>query len=682
MLLNFEHLKTFYSALKQKMKNFRGNWNQNDPTADDYIKNRPFYSEGDDVEILSRTTIDGGFAEAELKQSLNVEQNYKIVFDNVEYTSVARLYNEIIVVGNLSIIEGTSGGDNDTGEPFLVGAQDLLAQIAINDAESHTIQIFVSQEVIHKIDKKYLPDDIAATDKDVINRLDALEAIDHDAYIEADKEVIEKFAWGSFNKNGIVKVAGLYQTGTDTMIKSWRKLLTEGVIYVDNGVIYTNNSSNILTGDLVFPNDSNVTSIGDNAFYYCRGLTSITISDSVTSIGSEAFSNCHSLTSIVIGDSVTSIGGRAFNGCDSLTSIEYNAVECEDFDLNSAIFNNAGKNGSGIKVIIGANVKKIPEGLFHSVYEERNPKIISVEFEKGNICESIGGYAFSGCSNLTSIIIPDSVTSIGSYAFQSCTNLISGIILGNMASTSINSRAFQDCSNLMSIIIPNSVTYIGSDAFYGCNNLTIYCEAENQPGEWHFNWNDDERPVIWGYTGENYIYTFDTNGGNEIENIISNLPIILPIPMKSGYYFGGWYDNAELIGQSISDTYYVKANATLYAKWLTENEYLEQIKMGTSFEYAIPVECGIYPVVIDQAGETIYFEFTPHENKSYYIHSLNPVDMYGKLYDSDQKLIRSNNGNGLGGFNITHSLIADTTYYITVNLQSKEETGRFKIAIE
>lgn len=54
MLINFNHLKTFGNAIVQKMKNFRGDWNQNDPTADDYVKNRPFYSEGNkEITIVS-----------------------------------------------------------------------------------------------------------------------------------------------------------------------------------------------------------------------------------------------------------------------------------------------------------------------------------------------------------------------------------------------------------------------------------------------------------------------------------------------------------------------------------------------------------------------------------------------------------------------------------------------------
>ena len=87
-----------------------------------------------------------------------------------------------------------------------------------------------------------------------------------------------------------------------------------------------------------------------------------------------------------------------------------------------------------------------------------------------NSITSIGNYAFEWCSALTSIVIPDSVTSIGDKAFIRCESLTS-VTIGNGV-TSIGSSAFSSCSALTSITIPDSVTSIGSQVFSSCYTLT------------------------------------------------------------------------------------------------------------------------------------------------------------------------------------------------------------------
>ena len=82
---------------------------------------------------------------------------------------------------------------------------------------------------------------------------------------------------------------------------------------------------------------------------------------------------------------------------------------------------------------------------------------------------SIGGYAFSDCSSLASITIPDGVTSIGNYAFSYCYSLASITIPDGV--TSIGGYAFSDCYSLASITIPNGVTSIGDNAFDSCYSL-------------------------------------------------------------------------------------------------------------------------------------------------------------------------------------------------------------------
>ncbi len=208
-----------------------------------------------------------------------------------------------------------------------------------------------------------------------------------------------------------------------------------------------------------------VTSIGEGAFSYCSGLTSIEIPNSVTSIGNYAFSECSSLTSVIIPNSVTSIGIEAFCYCDGLTSIEIpNSV--------TSIGDYAFQNCSGLtSVTIGNSVTSIGNMAFQNCSGLTSIKI-------PNSVTSIGGSAFQGCRGLTSVTIPNSVTSIGESAFCNCSGLTS-VTIGNSV-TSIGGSAFQGCDGLTSVTIGNGIKSIGYKAFYRCKQLAdFYCFAES-----------------------------------------------------------------------------------------------------------------------------------------------------------------------------------------------------------
>ena len=98
-----------------------------------------------------------------------------------------------------------------------------------------------------------------------------------------------------------------------------------------------------------------------------------------------------------------------------------------------------------------------------------------------NSVTSIGGAVFENCSGLTSITIPNSVTSIGWYAFSGCSGLTSVTIPNSV--TSIGGQAFYECSSLTSITIPHSVMSIGDQAFYGCSALTSVINLAKYPQE-------------------------------------------------------------------------------------------------------------------------------------------------------------------------------------------------------
>lgn len=149
----------------------------------------------------------------------------------------------------------------------------------------------------------------------------------------------------------------------------------------------------------------------------------------------------------------------------------------------------------------------------------------------GDCVTSIGKQAFSQCTGFTSIIIPNSVTSIEIKAFYSCTSLTSITIPDNL--TSIGASAFNYCKKLTDILIPNSVTTMGENAFKQCYALTIYCEAENAPSDWHSSWNPTSRPVYFGFiskerTDDGFEVVITTDGATVMKYLGTNADIVVP----------------------------------------------------------------------------------------------------------------------------------------------------------
>lgn len=234
-----------------------------------------------------------------------------------------------------------------------------------------------------------------------------------------------------------------------------------------------------------------VTAIGINAFYSCKGISSVTIPNGVSIIGNSAF-RYSGLSSITIPGSIVSIGDLAFNCCFSLTNLVIGIGV-------KSIRNNAFSNCWGLpSIIIPNSVTNIEGFAFADCYA-----LTSVALPAS--LKSIGGGAFGGCRSLIAIdvmegnqhysnvsgvlfdmqqqtiicfpaskrgeyTIPASVTTVGEGAFFECMGLTAISIPANVAS--IGDGAFYDCTSLKSITIPHSVTNIGESAFLGCNRLS------------------------------------------------------------------------------------------------------------------------------------------------------------------------------------------------------------------
>lgn len=244
---------------------------------------------------------------------------------------------------------------------------------------------------------------------------------------------------------------------------------------------FNGRSSKLTT--LVLPNT--IETIGTSAFYNCTSLTEINLPTSLTSLYQHAFYNCNLITTITIPENLTYIGQYVFNGASALTSIIYKATNVQ----SALIFENAGVDGEGIHATIGANVEFLPGGLFNG-----NPNIIDVTFEEGSVCKGIGDHAFYNLSTLTSIDLPDTITSIGRYAFYKCAKLELSKLPSSLVSIdeyafsefyklpitslpntveTIGYRAFKNCGYLALARLSENLTTIGAEAFYNCSNIVV-----------------------------------------------------------------------------------------------------------------------------------------------------------------------------------------------------------------
>ena len=333
------------------------------------------------------------------------------------------------------------------------------------NATSHAADDLITRQITIKLDKAgTLPDKIGSSKKYKITNLKIVGEING-----ADWCLIRDMAGRNYDTTitpGELSVLDLSEA----------KIVSSGILYY---VFNTYGTYNNCIGDNAFNGcsgltsitlPSDVTSIGKSAFSGCSGLTSLTIPPGVTSIGGSAFSGCSGLTSLTIPSGVTSIGGSAFSGCSGLTSLtlppgvtEIGALTFEDcrgltsLSLPSSLTSIGYFAFSGCS---GLTSLTIPSGV-----------------------TEIGDAAFDKCSGLTSISLPSSLTSIDVGAFGGCSGLkeVSFYINGDFEAYLTKGHPYIGChcgikyylndEEITSIVVPSSITTLGKYAFQRCSNL-------------------------------------------------------------------------------------------------------------------------------------------------------------------------------------------------------------------
>ena len=343
--------------------------------------------------------------------------------------------------------------------------------------------------------------------------------------------------------------------------------------------------------------EDNVSS-GEPEWHYSREkITRVVIQDGVTSVGAKSFKNYTNLKTVVLPASITKIGQDSFYG-SGITSITLPAnlttIEPQAFYKCSSL------NGT-ISVPVG--VVSIPSYTFAAT------SISSIEFN-GAVTE-IGVNAFMECSSLTSITLPDTVTTIAPGAFSNCIQLESCVFPENPQFTKISKETFKGCTKLEEVLISSSVTEIAESAFQGCTNLKRVVLSNNLNTIGSMAFKDaslmegvyipaslssipENNQIFKGMANNSVIYLGSsdlislmlqskadpTSTSNGFDSEKTSLAVTdggtfaadtkfesgkLATPIKEGSIFDGWYENEGCTGTAVTNS---TVGKTYYAKWI------------------------------------------------------------------------------------------------------------------
>lgn len=380
---------------------------------------------------------------------------------------------------------------------------------------------------------------------------------------------------------GIVK-SGITHLGARTFV------LAENLTSVElpEGLLSIGVSCFNQTGlkSIQFP--STLQKIDDNAFWRGQIAGDVHIPESVTAIGKHVFNQCP-ITSVNLPEGLQVLGGGAFSETkltempeipESITVLDSTFQGCTD--IKEVTIPSQVTDISGAFAGTGISTVTIPyqvTNYYRAFNGCKSLEKVVIESQSDTIPS--GGSAqgvFQNCTNLKSVTLPEWVTTIGNYAFSGCTSLKDTAFLkdvknigefafqkaglsGNLVlnATSIGYKAFIDCVNLGPNVCLANVATIGANGntkvFNNCTGLTgvKYIQQEQKTP----NMSTLQTTAI-------------LNGGT-LTNDTVYPDGELATPVKEGYTFAGWYDNAGLTGKAVTT---LETGKTYYAKW-EKNQY-------------------------------------------------------------------------------------------------------------
>ena len=212
-------------------------------------------------------------------------------------------------------------------------------------------------------------------------------------------------------------------------------------------------------------------SIGAEAFINLNTITAVYIGEGVEFVGDYAFEQCEALTTVYLAEGVSRLGERSFCG-SALEEVTLPGTLCT-------------KNG-------GITLPAVGDNAFNNC-----KRLEKVTISEG--VTTLGGRGiFGGCSALSEVMLPSTLTRIENNMFVNCTSLREIDLPGGVEY--ISDFAFAGCSSLQSIVIPISVRQINAYAL-DSKKVQIYCEAASKPAQWDALWNNEGANVTWGYQG-------------------------------------------------------------------------------------------------------------------------------------------------------------------------------------